>query len=72
MPVTMIGMKLISGPPVSNPKRPLSQPHWKTAVVAPKVARMLSRKPAVALSGTTTERKTSIRIRTESTMMMPR
>ena len=37
-----------------------SQPHWKTATTAPSAATTESRKPSAALSGTRTERKTTI------------
>ncbi|MNZ88109.1 hypothetical protein D3C78_1069920 [compost metagenome] len=71
MPVTIIGIKLSSGPPVSNPKMECSQPHWYTAVVAPNVASTLRRKPAVALIGTMMERNTSNKIMSERTTITP-
>ena len=46
------GANAMIGPAVLTPKASLSQPHWNTATTAPNVARMLSRKPSTALSGT--------------------
>ena len=66
----MIGSMLITGPGVSTPMRPPAQPQWKTAVVSPKVATMLSRKPSVATTGITSERNTSVRMMSESPTMM--
>jgi hypothetical protein len=59
-PISRIGSMLMIGPVLSTPSRSVSQPHWKTATTAPKVAATEARKPMVALSGTTTERNTSI------------
>ena len=54
MPMTRIGMKLMIG---AGSKRPKS-PSWKTRTVRPRVASTESRKPIVAVSGTSTERNT--------------
>ena len=49
-------MKLTIGWPSIRP----NAPSWKTATVAPRVASTERRKPKVAVSGTRSERKTSI------------
>jgi hypothetical protein len=41
-----------------TPSRLASQPHWKTATVAPKLAALDSRKPAAALTGIRNDRNT--------------
>src|SRR5262249_31190924 len=56
--ITMMGMKLTTGPSLGTPKRPASQPHWNTATVAPKPAATDSRNPAAALTGMRKERNT--------------
>ncbi|MNO05021.1 hypothetical protein D3C81_2262410 [compost metagenome] len=67
----MIGIKLMIGPPVSNPSRLFSHPHWNTAVVNPYVARTLSRNPTVALIGTRMDRNTNSRMIRESKTIIP-
>ncbi len=44
----------------------MPQPHWKTATITPYAAPMESRFISAALSGTTTERKTSISSRNDT------
>src|SRR5947208_14770953 len=58
--ITTIGRKLATGPVTDTPSGPASQPHWKTATVAPRLAPTESRKPMAALTGTIRDRKTSI------------
>jgi hypothetical protein len=60
MPITTMGRELTIGPVCSTPSRPAPQPHWKSATRAPKVAARLSRKPRVALIGTSTDRNTNM------------
>ena len=55
-----------SGPGWVTPSSPPSQPHWCTATVMPNAAPTDRRNPAVATSGTTTERNTSMRMTSES------
>jgi hypothetical protein len=52
-PMMMIGITDSSGPAWCTPNRAPSHPHWCTATVAPKAAAIDSRKPPVAMSGTT-------------------
>ncbi len=61
-----IGIMLMIGPVCSTPKSEPSQPHWKTATTAPRAATTESRKPRAALSGTSSERKTTISSRKAS------
>ena len=70
MPVTMIGRNERLGPGVSNPIISFSQPHWKIAVIMPKVAPIVSKNPAVALIGMITDRNTTSSTRSDSTTMM--
>ena len=56
-----IGMKETIGTVDSRPMRPAAQPHWNTMTITPYAAPMLSRLSTTALSGTSTDRKTSIR-----------
>src|SRR3712207_8012551 len=51
MPITRMGVRLISGPVVSRLTASASQPHWNTATVAPRDAPMVSRKPSTPTSG---------------------
>ncbi len=67
MPITRIGVRLISGPVLSRATRSPSQPHWNTATVAPREAPMVSRKPSTPTSGTSSDRNTS----TSSTSARP-
>src|ERR1700760_4550932 len=55
----MIGRKQAIGPVFDKPTALSSQPHWKTATTAPKLAATESRNPIAALTGTTSERKTA-------------
>ncbi len=57
--MTMIGVRLISGPALSRFTSADSQPHWKTATVAPRAAPTVSRKPSTPTSGTRIDRNTS-------------
>ncbi len=61
-----MGIIDMMGPGWSTPNTSASQPHWKTATTAPSAAATESRKPRAALSGTRTERNTSIRSRKAS------
>ncbi len=56
-----IGMKETIGTVDSSPMSPAAQPHWNTMTITPYAAPMLSRLRTTALSGTSTDRKTSIR-----------
>src|ERR1700761_9774287 len=62
----MIGRKPTTGPVAGTPSRPASQPHWKTATVAPKLAATDSRKPTAALTGTRNDRNTIMSRSSES------
>ena len=50
------------GPVVDPEAASPTQPHWCTATVAPNAAAIDSRKPPVAMSGTTTDRNTRTRM----------
>src|ERR1700749_2621470 len=68
----MIGRKQAIGPVFCTPISPDSQPHWKPAVTAPKRPATDSRKPRAALIGTTNDRNTTSRSRTDKpTTMAP-
>ena len=66
MPISRIGRKLTSGPGRVQPDQAGEVPLWNTATVMPNVAPTVSRKPSAALSGTSTDRNTSISSRTDS------
>ncbi len=68
----MMGRKLSTGPGACTPKRSPRKPIWKIAVMPPKAASSESTKPRVAVSGTRIERKTRIRIRSDSPTTSPR
>src|SRR5258708_32552655 len=57
--INTMGRKLATGPAVT-PSGPASQPHWKAATVAPKLAPTESRKPVAALTGAIRDRNTSV------------
>ena len=61
-----IGTQLDTGRAWSRPSRSVAQPHWKTAVITPYAAAMLSRFITAALMGMTTERKTIASSSTET------
>ena len=61
-----IGMKETIGTVDSRPIRSAPQPHWKTMTSTPYAAPMLSRFSTAAFSGTSTERKTSVSSRNDS------
>ena len=67
--ITMMIEVMGVGP--SSPSRLLPQPHWKTATRTPYAAPMDSRFITAALSGTTTERNTSISSRNDTAMTAP-
>ena len=55
-----MGRRNSTGEVVSRPRSWLSQPHWKTATVAPRETPNESRKPKAALMGTQIERNTAM------------
>ena len=61
-------MKLTIGCGSTRP----NMPSWKTATVAPRVASTENRKPSVAVSGTSTERKTTMSSRNARPMTTAR
>ena len=60
-----IGMNETIGTVDSRPISPPAQPHWNTITITPYDAPMLSRLSSTALSGTSTDRKTSISSRND-------
>ncbi len=60
-------MNEMIGTVVSNPIREAPQPHWKTMTSTPYAAPTLSRLSTAALSGSSTDRNTTIRSRHDST-----
>ena len=66
MPITIVGRNDRMGPGECTPNSSPSQPHWKIAVIAPKVANSDRMKPSVAVSGTSSDRNTNTRITNDS------
>ena len=60
MPISSTGRKLTIGPAWARLNRSARLPSWKTQTTIPMDAAMLSRKPATALIGTSTDRNTTI------------
>ena len=60
------------GPGSCTPNRAPPQPHWYTATTAPRDASTESRKPRVAITGTSTERNTMSSSSSEMSMTTPR
>src|SRR5882757_4797569 len=58
-PIRITGRKLTTGPVADTPNTSDSQPHWKTATTAAKEAATDIRNPSVALTGITSDRKTT-------------
>ena len=64
----IIGIHDSIGPVCSSPNSDCPQPHWNTATSTPYAAAIDSRFMIAALSGTTTERNTTISSRNDSRM----
>ena len=64
----IIGRNGLIGTDSWSPTRPLPQPHWNTATTAPYAAPIDSKFMMAALSGTSSERKTTISSRNDRAM----
>ena len=56
MPTSRIGSRLTIGAGSLMPNSDAAKPSWKTATIAPRAAVIDSRNPAIALSGTSSDR----------------